>query len=66
MIRQSETSECGLACLAMIAGYYGHKTDMAAIRRRYSTSLRGLTLEHIIVVAQQLHLATRALRLGAC
>lgn len=62
VIRQSETSECGLACVAMVAAYYGHKMDLAALRRRYSTSLRGMTLGNIVAVAQQLHLATRALR----
>jgi ATP-binding cassette subfamily B protein RaxB len=62
MIRQSETSECGLACVAMVAAYHGYNMDLAAIRRRHSTSLRGMTLENIVFVAQQLHLATRALR----
>jgi ATP-binding cassette, subfamily B, bacterial CvaB/MchF/RaxB len=63
MIRQSETSECGSACLAMVAGFYGHKIDMATMRRRYSTSLRGMTLQHITAAAQQLQLASRAIRI---
>lgn len=35
-IQQSEASECGLACLAMVASYHGLKTDMPTLRRRFS------------------------------
>lgn len=26
LIRQTEAAECGVACLAMIAGWYGHRS----------------------------------------
>ena len=42
LIQQSEASECGLACLAMVAGYHGLDTDAGA-RRRFSLSLKGAT-----------------------
>lgn len=32
LILQAEVAECGLASIAMIAGYYGHKLDLAAIK----------------------------------
>jgi ATP-binding cassette, subfamily B, bacterial CvaB/MchF/RaxB len=32
---QSEATECGLACLAMVAGYHGHRVDLNTLRRRY-------------------------------
>lgn len=32
-VEQSEAAECGLACLAMVAGHHGLKTDMPALRR---------------------------------
>ena len=32
VILQTEAAECGLACLAMVAGYHGHRID----RRRQS------------------------------
>ncbi|OQV66012.1 hypothetical protein AK51_13570 [Serratia nematodiphila DZ0503SBS1] len=34
-ILQSESSECGLACLAMIASYYGFNVDMLSLRQRF-------------------------------
>ena len=42
-IRQSEAAECGLACVTMIAAYYGQRTDLASLRRRYPVSLKGMT-----------------------
>ena len=60
---QSESSECGLACLAMIASYYGHHENLAALRRRFSTSLKGTTLAQLVEIAQALGLACRPLRL---
>ena len=63
MIYQTEAAECGLACLAMVAGYHGMQVDMAALRQRFSISLRGATLGHIIKFAGGLELTGRPLRL---
>ena len=63
IIYQSEAAECGLACLAMVAGAYGYKTDMVSLRQRYPLSLKGATLQHLMQLADQLGLAARALRL---
>jgi ATP-binding cassette subfamily B protein RaxB len=63
MIRQTEATECGLACLAMIANYYGHREDIASLRRRFSLSLKGATLERLIDMAGSLGLTGRPLRL---
>lgn len=63
MIRQSEAAECGLACLAMIAGYYGQHVDLPTLRRRFSLSLKGIRLGQLIEMAQTLGLACRPLRL---
>ena len=62
VVLQTETAECGLACLAMIAGRYGHRVDLAALRRHYSLSLRGTTLHDLVRMASNMRLATRALR----
>jgi ATP-binding cassette subfamily B protein RaxB len=59
---QNEASECGLACLAMIASYHGHRIDLNTLRRRYPISLSGVTLRGLIHVASQMHLASRPLR----
>jgi ATP-binding cassette subfamily B protein RaxB len=62
VIRQTEAAECGLACLAMISSYHGHRIDMNTLRRRYPVSLRGETLRAIIQVANHMQLASRPLR----
>src|SRR5690349_1073095 len=62
-ILQTETTECGLACLAMVARYHGHDVDLAGLRRRFPASLKGVSLAQLIQVAGQLSLGTRPLRL---
>jgi ATP-binding cassette, subfamily B, bacterial CvaB/MchF/RaxB len=62
VVLQTESAECGLACLAMIAGHFGHRLDLPALRTRYSLSLKGMTMRDIVRVASQLRLSTRALR----
>jgi ATP-binding cassette subfamily B protein RaxB len=62
MVFQTEAAECGLACLAMIAGYHGAQIDLPALRQRFSLSLRGATLGHIIKFAAALDLTGRPLR----
>ncbi len=63
MIRQTEITECGIACIAMISCYWGHKIDLPNIRKYHLTSLKGTTLQHLISLAQQLNLMTRPLKL---
>ncbi len=62
LILQTEATECGLACLAMIAGYYGHHADLASLRQRFSVSLKGATLADLMCIAEQMELATRPLK----
>jgi ATP-binding cassette subfamily B protein RaxB len=62
LIRQTEAAECGLACLAMVASYHGHRIDLNTLRRRHPVSLSGVTLRGLIQVANQLNLACRPLR----
>jgi ATP-binding cassette subfamily B protein RaxB len=63
LILQTEAAECGLACLAMVAGQHGYRTDLATLRAKYSISLKGTTLNHLIKIAAQLNLNSRPLRL---
>jgi ATP-binding cassette subfamily B protein RaxB len=62
VILQIEKTECGLACLAMIASYFGFATDLADLRRRFAVSRTGATLERIMKIAGELNLAPRAIR----
>ncbi|MBB3121074.1 peptidase domain-containing ABC transporter [Pseudoduganella violacea] len=63
VILQSESSECGLACLAMIANRYGFEIEIGELRRRFSVSLKGATLAQIIRHSSSLGFASRPLRL---
>ncbi len=62
LMMQTEAAECGLACLAMIAGFHGYKTDLATLRREHAVSLKGSTLKSLIDIAQTMQLASRPLR----
>ncbi len=61
-IMQTEAAECGLACLAMVASYHGHRIDLNTLRRRHPVSLNGVTLRGLIQVASQMQLTSRPLR----
>ncbi|SQV02866.1 colicin V export peptidase/ABC transporter CvaB [Escherichia coli] len=63
VIHQTETAECGLACLAMICGHFGKNIDLIYLRRKFNLSARGVTLAGINGIAEQLGMATRALSL---
>jgi len=63
VILQSEACECGLACLAMIASFYGHRIDLNTLRRQHVFSLNGVTLKSLVEIARHLKLASRAIRL---
>lgn len=62
VIRQTEAAECGLACLAMVASYHGHRIDLNTLRRRHPVSLNGVTLRGLIQVATHFNFLCRPLR----
>lgn len=62
LIMQSEGAECALACLAMIARYHGHDVDLVSLRRRFSTSLKGVNLARLVEIAQAMGFEARPLR----
>lgn len=63
LVLQTEATECGLACLAMVAGFHGYHSDLIDLRRRFNVSLKGMSLRQLIQAAHQLQLGTRALKL---
>ncbi len=62
LIRQAEAAECGLACVAMVAGYHGYESDLSALRRRFSLTLRGATLRTLMDIGAGLGLGARPVR----
>ncbi len=63
MIYQTEMAECGLACLAMIANYYGKFSDMRTLRGSLGMPAGGASVKHLLEAALQLDFQGRALKL---
>lgn len=61
-VLQTEATECGIACLVMIARYYGHDIDLNSLRKTSSVSLKGASLKQVMATAAHLHLSSRPLR----
>jgi len=62
VVLQTEATECGLACLVMIARYHGHDIDLNALRKTASVSLKGASLKQVMATAAGLHLSSRPMR----
>ncbi len=63
VILQTEASECGLACLAMIANWFDARTDLPSLRLRFGLSRKGANFEGMVRVAAALGLDSRPLKL---
>ena len=63
LVRQAESTECGHACLAMIAGWHGHQIDLVSLRLHQAASASGTNLHALAMLAEQFSLRARALRL---
>jgi ATP-binding cassette, subfamily B, bacterial CvaB/MchF/RaxB len=63
LVRQAEATECGHACLAMVAAWHGHQIDLVSLRLHQAASANGTSLQALALLAEQLSLRARALRL---
>ena len=63
VLLQAEASECGLACLGMVAGWHGYRADLGLLRASYPTSLKGVALDGLMRTAERMHFSSRPLRL---
>lgn len=63
-ILQQERSECGAACLAMVAGWWGHGVSLDTLRRNAGSGSRGIGLTSLVELASHAGLSARPLRLG--
>lgn len=61
VLRQSTIEECGLACLAMVANFYGYRSDVSELRGAFSHV--GSRLSDLLANARSLKLDARPLRL---
>lgn len=63
VIRQTESAECGLACLVMVAYWHGLRIDLPTLRENFRISTQGMTLQRLIECASRINLSSRAVRL---
>jgi ATP-binding cassette subfamily B protein RaxB len=63
VLLQTEGAECGLACMAMVVTYWGHRIDIPSMRRRFSVSMKGVNLKGLMAIASGLSLQARPLKL---
>lgn len=63
VLLQTESAECGLACIAMISSYWGHKIDIPGMRRRFSVSMKGMGLKNLMIMGSGLFLQPRPVKL---
>jgi len=63
VVLQTEAAECGLACIAMVASYWGYRIDLSSMRQRFSVSLKGATLKDLMTLGLRLNLQPRPLKL---
>ena len=62
VILQTESAECGLACVAMVAAHHGDNADLATLRQNQPASSRGATIAQLALVATQVGLTARAVK----
>lgn len=63
MLYQTESSECGNACIAMISTFHGLDMSVSSMRSRFPLSTRGSTLLKLIDISSALGMSSRPLRL---
>jgi len=51
-VQQHSATECGLACMAMILGYYGRATSLAELRELFPVGRDGFELRQIVKLAK--------------
>ncbi|MBN3524017.1 cysteine peptidase family C39 domain-containing protein [Paenibacillus apiarius] len=61
-IEQIEDSECGLACTAMLLGYYGHSITLHEIREQFGISKGGSSLAHLAQIGAHYCMKSKGLK----
>ena len=61
---QMESSECGIACLAMVASHYGSALGLEELRAKFAVSVRGTSLQNLADMADQIGLNARCIELA--
>lgn len=62
VVLQAEASECGLACLVMVADHHGYRLTLQELRRRFPVSLTGTSLKTLVAIADAIGFSSRPVR----
>jgi ATP-binding cassette subfamily B protein RaxB len=54
VILQTEITECGLACIGMVASNYGYMSDLTMLRNQFKISSQGTNLKQLMDIASKL------------
>ncbi|MNW41274.1 Toxin RTX-I translocation ATP-binding protein [compost metagenome] len=60
-----EHSECGLACLAMILGFFGHNISLTELRNQVGAVRAGMSMQQLQEIGSTYHLTSRGYRAKA-
>ena len=60
--QQLDSSDCGAACLAMVASYFGQTLNIAEIRKKAGTDTDGTNFKGMLDAAKSYHLKARAVK----
>ncbi|MBS5912624.1 MAG: peptidase domain-containing ABC transporter [Paenibacillus macerans] len=58
-----EHSECGLACLAMILGYYGYNTTLPEMRKKFGEAPSGVNMHQLQMMALEYKLECKGYKI---
>ena len=64
--RQVEETDCGLACLRMLAQYYERYLSLSFLRDRYKSNKAGVSIKSLSETAQFLGLKTFIAKIPFC
>ncbi|MGN9169301.1 peptidase domain-containing ABC transporter [Paenibacillus polymyxa] len=64
-IEQMEHSECGLASIAMILGFYGHNISLTELRNQVGAVRAGISMQQLQEIGNTYHLRSRGYRATA-
>lgn len=64
IVMQSELAECGIACITMIANYFGNKYTLSDIRHTTKSTLKGFTIWQLKQIAQKIGFNATVLRIN--
>ncbi len=62
LVKQRDSSDCGAACLASVAAYFGLRIPVSRIRQYAGTDKQGTSIHGLIEAAEQLHFQAKGAR----